>query len=107
METNRVRHDKNKAGLTGRHDGLFLLEGQPRGGGSTGKVEIVSFTLYKATYAEPDEVIEALGLSDTVARTPYEDLHAQVEPVPMIKRTTYNLAGTPIHVEVQPESQSG
>ncbi len=101
MENNRVRHDKNKARLTGRHDGLFFLEGQARGGGN--HVETVTYTLYEARYAGPDEVCDVLGVGENGNRTPYEELHAQVKPVPMTKRTTFDVKGTPIKVEIQPE----
>lgn len=98
---NKDRHVDNKAMLTGRHDGDFLLNGQPRGGGGQ-RVETESFTLYEAVYAGPDEVCDVYGLNDGRPRTPYSELHAQVRPVPITRRTTYDRNGTPINVETQP-----
>lgn len=97
---NKDRHNENKTILTGRHNGDFLLNGQPRGGGDH-RVEIESFTLYEATYAEPNEVFDGYGLNESGTRTPYNELHAQVRPVPMTRQTIYNQKGTPIRVEIQ------
>lgn len=96
---NKDRHAENKAMLTGRHNGDFLLNGQPRGGGQ--RVETESFTLYEAVYADPDEVCNVYGLNDDRPRTPYNELHAQVRPVPIRRQTIYDWRGTRISVEIQ------
>lgn len=97
---NKDRHVDNKAILTGRHDGDFLLNGQPRGGGGR-CVETESFTLYEAVYASSEEVCDVYGLNESGTRTPYSELHAQVKPVPITRQTVYDQRGAPISVEIQ------
>lgn len=99
---NKDRHAENKAMLTGRHDGDFFLSGQARGGGDH-RVTTENFTLYEATYAGIDEVCDVLGLNEDGTRTPYNELHAQVKPVSITRRTIYDQRGTPVSVETQHE----
>ena len=100
MVEKKDRHAKNKSMLTGRHDGDFFLDGEPRGGGGH-RVETESLTLYEAVYANSEEVCDVYGLNENGTRTPYDELHAQVRPVPITRQTIYDQRGIPIKVEIQ------
>lgn len=87
---NQTRNANNKGILTGRCDGEFYEEGNPRG--STTRIEVVKATLYRAILRPIEEVFSILGISDDGKRTQHEDLGPAVEPVPMeirIKRTLF------------------